>query len=127
MPNNVFVSHVYEDLGARRAIGSWASQGLLGSGVVIIGESEDVRLHGERAVRNHLHPKLTEAGSLIVLVGNDTHNHRWIEYEAQHALSARKRVVPVRITGTTGAAPAILAGLAFVQMTPAAIRAALGT
>lgn len=127
MPASLFVSYVYEDLQACQLLRAWAAQGLLGSNVVITGESEDVRQGGDRAVQRHLSPKLQGASAVIVLVGNDTHNHGWIEYEAQHALSNHKRVVAVRIPNTTGAAPQVISRLGLTAMNPAAIRAALGT
>lgn len=127
MPASLFVSHVHEDLNARDTLIGWAAQGLLGPSVVITGESEDVRQGGHGAIRGHLSPMLRGASAVIVLVGNDTHNHRWIEYEAQHALSMGTRVVVVRIPNTTGAAPAVVARLGIIPMTYSAIRAALGT
>lgn len=127
MPASIFVSHVYEDRRVRDNIAAWAQQGLLGANVVVTGESEDVRQQGQRGIRNHLSPMLQGASAVIVLVGNDTHNHAWIEYEAQHALSNRKLVIPVRIPGTTGAPPALIARLPLVPMEAAAIRRALGT
>jgi hypothetical protein len=127
MPASIFVSHVYEDFAARDNLISWAKYGLLGPGVVIIGESADVRHQGNGGIQRHLSPKLQGASAVIVLVGNDTHNHRWIEYEAQHARSNRKSVIAVRIPNTTGAAPTVIAGLPLVAMDPTAIRAALGT
>lgn len=127
MPKSLFVSHVYEDLGARDTIRTWALRGLLGPDVVVTGESEDVRHLGRGAIRSHLNPKLTGAAAVLVLVGDDTHNHAWVDYEVQHALSARKLVVPVRLLGTMGAGPASLRGRPTVPFDPTAIRAALGT
>lgn len=126
MPASLFISHVYEDLHACDTIRAWAAQGLLGLDVVVTGESEDVRQGGYGAIRSHLSPKLQGAAAVIVLVGNNTHNHKWIEYEAQHALSNRKRVIVVRIPNTTGAAPLVVAGLGIIPMTYSAIRVALG-
>ena len=127
MPASLFISHVYEDLQARDTIRTWVTQGLLGPNIVVTGESQDVRQGGRGAIQRHLSPKLQGASAVIVLIGNNTHNHKWIEYEAQHALSNRKRVVAVRIPNTTGAAPRVVAGLGTVAMSPAAIRSALGT
>ncbi len=127
MSASIFVSHVYENLAARDAIKTWAAQGLLGPSVVVTGESDDVRQGGYGAIRGHLSPKLQGASAVVVLLGNDTHNHQWVEYEAQHALSNHKRVVVVRVPGTRGAAPANLRAQREVAMEPSAIRAALGT
>lgn len=126
MPASLFVSYVYEDARYRDAIRGWAMQGLLGRDVVVTGESEDVRPQGQGAIRGHLSPKLQGASAVLVIVGNDTHNHAWVEYEAQHALSSGKRLIVVRVPGTRGAAPPNLRGRAEVAMEPGAIRVALG-
>ena len=127
MPASLFISYVYEDRAARNTIESWAVQGYLGPNVVVTGESDDVRQGGASAIRGHISPKLQGASAVLLLVGNDTHNHAWVEYEAQHALSAHRRVVVIRIQGTTGAAPSNVRHLLETPMNPAAIRAALGT
>jgi hypothetical protein len=125
MPMSVFISHVFEDLSSRDKIHEWSRQGKLGANVVIIGESADVRQHGHSAIRNQLSPKLTGAGAVLVLVGDDTHNHSWVDYEVNHALSSRKKVVAVRLAGTTGAGPVSVRSLGLVAFDPAAIAAAL--
>ena len=124
MPKSVFVSHVYEDKSYVERLDQWARQGLLGD-VVITGEAADFRQGGDQAVRKHLSPRLTGAGAVVVLVGRDTHNHQWVDYEIQHALSQHKKVVAVRIPGTTGAAPMALRGYPEVVMDPTTIARAL--
>ncbi len=126
MPASVFISHVFEDRGAKDLIRSWADAGQLGPGIIVTGESADVRLGGDPAIRAHLAPKLRGAAAVLVLVGNDTHNHPWVEYEAQFAQSHQVRAITVRITGTRGAAPANLRWATEVPLDPVAIRRALG-
>lgn len=126
MAYSVFISHVYEDSHARDQVRRWARDGLLGADVVVTGETEDHRLWGRTGIRKHLSPKLRGASAVVVLVGNDTHNHHWVAYEAQHALSDRKKVVVARIRGTTGAVPEILRPLVEVPLDPTALRRALG-
>jgi hypothetical protein len=126
MPASIFISHVYENSSARDTIRTWATRGLLGPDVVVTGESEDHRQDGPNAIRGHLSPKLQGASAVLVLVGDDTHNHEWVDYEAQHALSNRKLVVPVRIPGTRGGVPPAVSHLRIIQMDPTAIRTALG-
>lgn len=127
MPASVFISHVYEDLTARDTLRSWAAKGLLGPGVIATGESEDFRQGGPAAIKRHLSPMLQGASAVIVLVGNNTHNHDWVDYEVNHARSVNKKVVAVRITGTTGAPPKSLAGIEVGSMDVNLIRRALGT
>ena len=126
MSFSVFVSHVYEDNAARARLDAWAQAGRLGADVVITGESEDVRVHGASAIRAHLNPKVQGASAVLVLLGDDTHNHAWVEHEVQYARSVRKLVVPVRLPGTRGALPHNLRDLTPVTFEPEAIRRALG-
>lgn len=121
MTATVFVSYVFEDARHRDTIRSWATRGLLGP-VVITGESADVRQDGAAAIRAHLAPRIRGASAVLLLLGNDTHNHPWIAYEAQFALSHHVRIVVVRIPGSTGTAPPILRGRVETPMTPDAIR-----
>jgi len=127
MPASIFISHVYEDLAARDTLKNWAAKGLLGPGVVATGESGDFRQSGVGAIKRHLSPMLQGATAVIVLVGNNTHNHDWIDYEVNHARSGRKKVVAVRIAGTSGAPPKSLAGIDVVPMEANRIRHDLGT
>lgn len=125
MPSSVFLSNVYEDRQACDTIRSWWSAGKLGPGMVITGESADVRQGGDSVIRAHLAPKIRGASVVLVLLGNDTHNHPWVEYEAQFAQSHHVRVILVRIPGTSGAAPSNLRWAPEVTMDPGAIRKAI--
>lgn len=126
MSMSVFVSHVFEDRAYRDQLDGWARRGLLGD-VVITGETADVRQGGDRAIQGHLNPYLKGAGALLVLVGRDSHNRPWLDHEVQHALSHHKKILVVRIPGTTGAAPMSVRGHSELLMDPSAIRRALGT
>lgn len=126
MPVSVFISHVYEDRGSRDLVKAWAAGGHLGPGVVATGESADVRQGGDSAIRAHIGPKVRGASAVLVLLGNDTHNHPWIEYEAQFAQSHHVKVLLVRIPGTRGAAPPSLRWASEVALDARAIRSALG-
>jgi hypothetical protein len=124
MSKSVFVSHVFEDRHWIAQIEEWGRQGQLGD-VVITGETRDVRAEGDTAIRNHLHPKINGAAVVLVLVGKDTHNHAWADYEVRAAQSLRKRIVVARIPNTTGAPPPSAGGLALVAWQPHLLRAAL--
>lgn len=123
---SIFVSHVYEDGSYKDRVRQWASSGRLGN-VVVTGESADVRQGGEGAIRRHLSPMLRGAGAVVVLVGDDTHNRDWVDYEVNHALSQGVRVIAMRIPGTYGAAPSALRGRNLVNFDPDSLRAALGS
>lgn len=125
MTTSLFICHVYEDRQAVDTMRQWAAAGKLGLDVVVTGESEDVRQHGSAAIRRHLSPKIQGASVVMVLIGNNTHNHEWIEYEVSHALSSRKLLVVVRLPHTTGAPPRALQGIGIIAMDPSAIGTAL--
>lgn len=125
MPKSVFVSYVYEDRHWKDKVIEWAGAGRLGWDIVATAETRDVRQDGERAVRAYLSPKLTGAAVVLVLVGQNTHNHAWVEYEVNHALSQRKKVVLVRIPGTTGVPPPPVRFSTETTFDPVAIAAVL--
>jgi len=119
---SVFCSYKYEDKQWKEKLESWAISNRLGPNIVITGESEDVRQNGKNAVKRHLSPKLTGASKILVLIGRDTHNSTGVEYEIQHAMSAGKKVIPVRIPDTSGAAPQAISGKREIVFDPSAIR-----
>ena len=121
---SVFVSYVFEDKRFKDKIHDWAGDGKLGA-VTVTGESKDVRQGGDSAIRNHLSPLLRGAAALLVLVGSDTHNHDWVQYEVAHAQSHHKKILVVRIPNTSGAAPPSVRKLDEIPFEPRAIREAL--
>lgn len=62
---------------------------------------------------------------MLVFVGDNTHNSRGVEYEIQNAKSSGKKIVPVRIPGTTGAAPKSIRDEKMVVFNPQTIKKAL--
>ena len=98
---------------------------MLGQDIVIIGETQDMRPCGEKAIKEHLSSRLKGAAVVLVLVGQNTHNHEWVGYEIQHALSQHKKIIAVRIPNTTGALPTLLRSLAEMPFSPADIAEAI--
>lgn len=124
MPKSVFVSHIYEEKPFKDKLDRWARDGRLGNATVT-GETHDVRQGGQRAIKQHLSPRLKGAGALLVMVGNDSHDRPWLDYEVQHARSHGKKIVAVRVPGTSGAAPRSIRNAQEVAFEPGAIRRAL--
>lgn len=125
MPKSVFVSYVMEDKTHFDNVKRWAEEGKLGDDVVVIGESKDVRQEGERAIENHLKPRIRGAAAVLLLLGKDTHNHDWVRYELSVAASLNKKIIVARIPGTTGAAPEGFRHLKEIPLDPSSIKAAL--
>jgi hypothetical protein len=123
MPQSIFLSYVHEDKPHRDNVERWVRQGLLGPNIVTTAEFVDLRQMGERAVEDHLKPKIRGAAIVLCLVGQDTHNHSWVRYELQVAASLGKRIILARIPNTTGLAPEGFRHLPIVALDPSTLRA----
>lgn len=110
MSKKVFISGIHEDLQRYlHFIIDWQKKGLLGQNIEITHETEDKRAEGDEAVRKHVKKKIEDAKAVIILIGNDTHNHDWIRQEAELANSMKKLIIFARLKGTTGGNPPIIA------------------
>ncbi len=67
-----------------------------------ISSREDVRHQGEDAVKNYIKEMLNESDIMICLIGNDSHNSKWIDYEMNVATSKQLPTIGVRIPNTYG-------------------------
>lgn len=126
MAQSVFVSFVFEDKMHFDAVKRWAEEGKLGANVTAIGETKDVRPDGEKAIEEHLKPRIRGSSAILLLLGNNTHNHDWVRYELSVATSLNKQIIVARIPDTTGAAPEGFRHLPVIVLDPSAIKAALG-
>ena len=124
MGKRIFISYVYEDRAYADQLLDWARRGLLGNYDVFT-ESEDVRQGGPGAIMGHLRPLLREADGGIVLIGQDTHDRRWVDREVAYLCSNGKPVIPVRIPNTTGAAPPEVRSITPCRFTPDEVKRAL--
>ncbi len=122
---SVFVSYKYEDKYYKDTIKQWELDGRLGPYVVITGESEDVRINGHNSIKNHLAPKLQGMDTLLVIVGQDSHNRPWVDYEVHYAKTHNRKIVAIRIPGTTGATPFEMRDIPIITFEPDALNRAL--
>jgi hypothetical protein len=121
MSKSIFISCVFEDSHRIASIKKWATDNRLGD-VVITQETEDKRQQGKEAVKQHIKSKIQGAAVILVLVGNDTHNHEWIEAEVELANSYNKEIICVRVPHTTGSVPPLLTNKRLVSFDPDAIK-----
>lgn len=121
MPQSIFISYVYEDKPYRDNVERWFEQGKVGPNRVTIAEFTDFRQHGDRAVETHLKPMLRGAAAVLCLVGQNTHNSQWVQYELSVASSLNKKIILARIPGTTGAAPPHHQHLAIHPLDPSSL------
>lgn len=121
MSKAIFVSCVYEDSHRISTLTKWVEESRLGN-VVITHETEDKRTLGKDAIKKHIKAKIEGAAFILILVGNDTHNHDWITAEVELANSFHKKIVCVRIPNSTGAVPPILKNYTIIPFEPNAIQ-----
>ncbi|MBL8601139.1 MAG: TIR domain-containing protein [Myxococcales bacterium] len=126
MSKQVFVSHVYEDRNWIEQLRDWARTGQLGHDVEISTELEDVRAQGDAEVDARLLPRVRGAAIVLVLVGENTHDRRWITREIEMANSLHKRIVVTQLPGTHGAPPPSASKYPLVSWNPPALRLAFG-
>lgn len=107
MSKSIFVSCVFEDSHLINTIKEWAKQGRLGE-VAITHETEDKRHEGKDAIKEHLKNKIRGCAVILILLGNDTHNHPWIEAEVELANSFHKDIICVGIPNSNRSKPPIL-------------------
>lgn len=121
MSKSIFISCVYEDSHRIESIIKWVKDNKLGD-VIITHETEDKRIEGKEAIKNHIQNKIKGASVILVLIGQDTHNHDWIEAEVELANSFHKEIICVRVPHTKGAAPPLLSKKRLIGFDPNAIK-----
>jgi hypothetical protein len=121
MSKSIFISCVHEDSHRIKSIENWAASGRLGN-VAITHETEDKRHEGKEAIKQHIKSKIQGAAFIFVLVGQDTHNHDWIQAEVELANSFHKEIVCIRVPHTTGAVPSLLTNKRLISFEPDAIK-----
>lgn len=98
MKRQVFFSFHY-------ALDHWRAQQVRNIGVVDGNEPvspnhwEEVRRQGDEAIKQWIRREMRLRSCVIVLVGAQTANRRWVQYEIEHAWSEGKGVVGIRIHG----------------------------
>lgn len=73
--------------------------------------SKDVSMDGETAIDHEIRTTMETCQCALFVIGNNVHNSPWINREAQLAISRGLGLVAVRLPGTTGALPHVLAPL----------------
>jgi len=126
MSKSIFISYVYEDKEHRDKLKAWSEKKLLGENSNVTFERKDCRAQGDADIEKELDTMIQGAGVVVVLLGQNTHNHSWVIHEITLAKRKNKKCVLVRIPGTTGGKPKILNDQPEISFDVNKIRAALG-
>lgn len=110
MSKSIFISYVYEDKKHRDKLKTWAEKNLLGDNCHVTFERKDCRQEGKAAIKAELESMIQGSGVVVVLLGQNTHNHPWVLHEIELTKIKNKKLILVRIPGSTGGKPKNLAG-----------------
>ncbi|MCK6601611.1 MAG: TIR domain-containing protein [Bacteroidetes bacterium] len=121
----VFISFDYQDIEAKKVVDNWSNQNI---GLDISLSSEEGHNYldkGENFVRTVLREKINSSQVVLVLVGNNTHNRPWVDYEIHHAKCQGIKVIWTQIPKTNGAPPKEISKLNPVPFDINSIRTAI--
>lgn len=105
MSKTIFLSYRVVDEYYKQKVVNWANEGSLGPGVKVIHQMEQDRPLTENEIKGLIKPKIKGVAMVLISVGDDTHNSRWIRWEIELAKMHNKDIYWMRVPGTTGAQP----------------------
>ena len=70
----------------------------------------------------YIKAKIQGAAVILVLIGQNTHNHEWIDAEVDLASSFHKEIICIRVPNTAGAVPPLLSKYRLIRFAPEAIK-----
>jgi len=97
--DNVFISHHHkdqEDLDKLKDLMTRSGYNIRDSS---IDESKPNKAKNEDYIKSLLRSRIDWAGTVLVLIGKETHSRPWINWEIEYANSQGKRIVGVYIQG----------------------------
>lgn len=103
--SKVFISFDYHDIEAKSVVDNWCNQNI---GIDISFSSVEGSSYSEKGeifVRRVLREKINAAQVLLVLVGKNTHNRPWVDYEIHHAKCHGLKVIWTQVPNTNGSPP----------------------
>lgn len=95
---NVFVSHYHEDEDSIKQF-----KDLLSADYCIKNYSVTTEKYNDATnedyIKSLLRPLINQSGTLICLIGPNTHNSKWVDWEIREAESLEKQIIGVYIQG----------------------------
>ncbi len=123
-PKKIFISYDFSNNPFRGEVEKWLKEA--GHSVIVVKEK---KLHPEpdKQGQARINEQLQSADRLVVLLGDNTHNRPWVDYEVAVAKSIGLPVICVRLPNTTGAAPKEVRNLPEIPYEREAILNAVGS
>lgn len=78
-------------------------------------EKKDLRYKGEKKWKSYIRGMIRECDALICLIGKDTHSAPGVKYELEVAISLKKKIIPLRIPGTSSGTPPLISDLDIIN------------
>lgn len=112
MKKIVFISYHFNDKTYKGEIQKWLQE----AGVQVISTDEnDLRPEGAEAIRSKIREQIAGSALVLILVGNDTHNRPWVDYEVAVAKSKQVPAYWIRLSNRSGAPPVEVRSLNAVE------------
>ncbi|HMK26487.1 MAG TPA: TIR domain-containing protein [Chitinophagaceae bacterium] len=108
MSKKVFISYHFNDKTYKGEVKKWLEEA--GAEVISVDEN-DLRPLGDSVVEANIRNDISRVHLVLILVGNDTHNRPWVDYEVAVARSIGVTTFWIRLPNRTGAAPKEVRGL----------------
>lgn len=107
----IFISYRDDDIDWRNTLSGLLNNPNAEFIDVPIEERENFRETSETIIKNYLRSLLNEANCLVLLVGQNTHNGKFLNWEIDVAISQQKPIGAIRIPETKGGLPPKLHGM----------------
>lgn len=116
MKQKVFISYYFGDASFKGEVAQWLNQAGIEN---VSADKKDLRPDGAPVVKKEIRDQLATCTHLLVLVGNDTHNRPWVNYEVSVSNNIPRGWV--RLPNRTGAAPEEVRSMSPIDFTKEAV------
>ena len=123
----IFISYVREDSGSMEAILNCKKQDKFlkvefNSDKLLIDIFKEKDQLTKSEIEKSLAGLLLKSNAILILVGNETHNKKWIEWEYNYAQNNQLRVGLMRVPNSTGSPHPILPNLPIENLSLKALK-----
>lgn len=118
MKKKVFISYDFTDASYKGEIENWLTELDF---EVLSKNKKDITPQNTQAEKE-IKEQIYQSSLVLILVGNDTHNRPWVDYEVAVARSKQIPVYCIRLANRSGAAPNEIRGLSFIDFSETNIK-----
>lgn len=119
MKKKIFISYYFGDATFKGEVQKWLEE--IGIEVLVVNQKDLTNEARENAEKN-IKKQISTSQSVLVLVGDDSHNRPFLDYEVRVAENMQIPTYWVRLSNRSGAAPKEIRGLDPVSFDKASIQ-----